>query len=277
MTLEGQIGAAVYADEDVLLLEGDAYDVLTELNEGAADACVTSPPYLNARPEYPSPTEDEFTAILRELRRVVDGTLLLNVGRIWRDSQEHLWWYELVRRAQRAGWPLRDTLVWVKPNANPIQGEILTNAHEYIFMFGHGFDPDAVRTPYSPESLARYERRFVANAGVKNYARPEDRPERVGEAHPSGARAKSYLEVHTGKEKGNPHPAPMPLELALHLVRLSGGTTILDPFAGSGTTLVAARQLRCHSIGIEQSPEYARMAAERLRGAPLEQVSLLDA
>lgn len=272
----GVVLTAVYADEDVLLLEGDAYESLCELDDGVADACVTSPPYLAARPEYPSPSPGDFTRIFDELRRVLGGTLLMNVGRLWRNSQEHMWWYEIIRRAQQAGWPLRDTLVWVKPNANPIQGEILTNAHEYVFLFGNGFDPDSVRTPYSPESLARYERRYVANAGVKNYPRPEGRPERVGAAHPSGARAKSYLEVHTGKEKGNRHPAPMPLELALHLVRLSGGTCILDPFAGSGTTLVAARQLRCRSIGIEQSPEYARMACERLRGAPLEQVSLLD-
>lgn len=267
---------ARWDDGEAQLFEGDAYDVLFEFNYSTADACITSPPYMDARPEYPSPTPDEFTGILRELRRVVDGPLLLNVGRLWRDRQEQLWWVELLRRAERVGWPLRDTLVWVKPNANPIQGELLTNSHEYVFLFGEGFDPDAVRTPYSPESLARYERRFVANAGVKNYARPEGRPERVGEADPRGARAKSYIEVHTGREKGNPHPAPMPLELALHLVRLSGGSCILDPFAGSGTTLIAARQLRCRAIGIEQSPEYVRIAVERLRGAPLEQVSLLE-
>lgn len=264
-----------YSDMDTRLYLGDVYDVLVELPDGEADACVTSPPYLDARPEYPSPTLEEWPAIFRELRRVVDGALLLNVGRLWRQRRELLWWMELIRCAERTGWPLRDTLIWIRPNANPIQGELLTSAHEYIFLFGDGFDTDAVRTPYSPESLARYNRRFVANAGVKNYARPENRPERVGKPNELGARAKSYVEIHTGREKGNPHPAPMPLELAKHLVALSGGSCVLDPFAGSGTTLIAARALSRQGIGIERDADYAKMAVERIGGQPIEQQSLL--
>lgn len=265
-----------YSDPEITLYCGDVYDVLVEFGDDSVDACVTSPPYLDARPEYPAVTAEEWPAIFRELRRVVAGPLLMNVGRIWRQKIERLWWAEVIRLAERAGWPLRDTLVWCKPNANPIQGEVLTCAHEYVFLHGSGFDPDAVRTPYSPESISRYNRRFVANAGVKNYERPEHRPERVGNAHPDGARPKSYLEIHTGKEKGNPHPAPMPLALAEHLVALGGGQRVLDPFAGSGTTLIAARALGKESIGIELSPEYALMAAERIRGQEADQQSFLD-
>lgn len=265
-----------YADTEITLYCGDVYETLAELEEGSIRGCVTSPPYLDARPEYPSPTLKEWPAIFRELRRVVLGALVLNVGRLWRQRQELLWWNDLLTVAQRTGWPLRDTLIWAKPNANPIQGELLTSAHEYVFLLGDGFDPDAVRTPYSPESISRYNRRFVANAGVKNYERPEHRPERVGGAHPLGARPKSYIEVHTGAEKGNKHPAPMPLELAEHLVALAGGGTILDPFAGSGTTLIAARSLGYPSVGIELSPEYAQMATERIRGQAIDQQSLLD-
>jgi site-specific DNA-methyltransferase (adenine-specific) len=47
-------------------------------------------------------------------------------------------------------------------------------------------------------------------------------------------------------------------------VKLSGGRRVLDPFAGSGTTLLAARRLGRTSIGIELSPEYAAMASSRL-------------
>ena len=262
-------------DDDVELHHGDAYEVLVEFDHDSYDACVTSPPYLDARPEYPSPSPDEFTAILRELRRVVSGSLLLNVGRIWRERQEQLWWVELLERAQRVGWALRDTRVWCKPNANPIQGEVLTNAHEYVFILGEGLYPDALRTPYSEESLARFERRFVANAGVKNYKRPAHRPERVSTPHPQGARAKSYWEFTTGGEKGNPHPAPMPRELAEWMILLSGGHRILDPFAGSGTTLLAARGLGRKACGIELKEEYVKMAAQRLHGQSLEQQSLL--
>lgn len=253
-----------FEDPDVTLYEGSALDVLRELPPASVDACVTSPPYLDARPEYPSPTQIEFTEIFSELRRIVRGPLLLNVGRLWRERREQLWWLNLLDSAAATGWPLADTLLWVKPNANPIQGEVLTNAHEYVFMLGDGFDPDAIRTPYSPESLERYERRFVANAGVKGHTRPEHRPERAGAANELGARPRSYLAIHTGKEKGNKHPAPMPLELAEKLVLLSGGQSIIDPFAGSGTTLLAARRKERRAIGVEISPEYCAMIEERL-------------
>lgn len=229
---------------------------------------MTSPPYLDARPEYPSPSLLEFRAIFKECRRVCTGTLLLNVGRLWRESQELMWWVHLVE-AIKTSWPLRDTLIWTKPNANPIQGEILTNAHEYVFLFGDGFTPEEVRTEYAEGSVARMGRRHISAIGVKGDPgmREERRLRREGERrapNPDGARAKSYVSITTGAEQGNKHPAPMALDLAKHLIKLSGGSRILDPFAGSGTTLLAARQLGLEAVGIELSPEYAAMASERL-------------
>jgi site-specific DNA-methyltransferase (adenine-specific) len=252
-------------DWDVQLHLGNALDVLPELETGSLEAVVTSPPYLDARPEYPSPTEDEFGAIFRELRRVCTGPMLLNVGRLWRERQEQLWWMELIRRALRVGWPHRDTIVWIKQNANPFQGEVVTNAHEYILCFGDGYDEDAVRTEYDDVSLARMKRKFINHAGVKGDVSVKDPTElEVREPNEKGARGKSYFICPVGKEKGNKHPAPMPLELAEYMVRLSGGHRILDPFAGSGTTLLAARRLGRTALGIELSPEYAEMCAERL-------------
>lgn len=63
------------------------------------------------------------------------------------------------------------------------------------------------------------------------------------------------------------HPAPFPLELALRLVRMFSftGDTVLDPFCGSGTTLVAALKTGRNSIGIDIEPEYCRMAARYLK------------
>jgi modification methylase len=62
------------------------------------------------------------------------------------------------------------------------------------------------------------------------------------------------------------HPAPFPLELARRCIRLSTwpGEVVLDPFAGSGTTLLAARQLGRRAIGIEASEAYCELAATRL-------------
>lgn len=63
------------------------------------------------------------------------------------------------------------------------------------------------------------------------------------------------------------HPAPFPLELANRLVRMFSftGDTVLDPFCGTGTTMLAAMKANRNSIGIEVDPEYCRTAFKRLK------------
>ena len=63
------------------------------------------------------------------------------------------------------------------------------------------------------------------------------------------------------------HPAPFPLELASRLVRMFSFTsdTVLDPFCGTGTTMIAAVRYGRNSIGIDIDPEYCRMAASYLK------------
>jgi site-specific DNA-methyltransferase (adenine-specific) len=63
------------------------------------------------------------------------------------------------------------------------------------------------------------------------------------------------------------HPAPFPEELAYRLIRMFSfvGDTVVDPFCGSGTTMVAAMKAGRNSVGIEIDPQYCRMAEDRLR------------
>jgi site-specific DNA-methyltransferase (adenine-specific) len=61
------------------------------------------------------------------------------------------------------------------------------------------------------------------------------------------------------------HPAAFPLELPHRCLRMHGGQgVVLDPFLGSRTTLVPARELGWHGIGIELDPNYAGMARARI-------------
>jgi site-specific DNA-methyltransferase (adenine-specific) len=62
------------------------------------------------------------------------------------------------------------------------------------------------------------------------------------------------------------HPAPFPVELARRAIRLSTwpNELVFDPFAGSGSTLLAARQLGRRAIGIERSERYCELAVSRL-------------
>lgn len=263
------------SDPDFTLYQGEALDVLRRLPPEAATACVTSPPYLDTRPEYDSPTTQQFADIFEQLARVLTDCCLVNVGRIWRKGIEQLWWIDLIRVAGYSGWHLLDTLVWVKPNANPIHGEVFANSHEYVLVLGRAGDhlnEDGIRRPHAESTRARFGRGWTNHRGVKGFPETKARKTTRGEPNPLGARPRSYVEVFVGSQKGIKHPAPMALDLAEHLVKLATfpGQTVLDPFAGSGTTSLAARRLGRSSIAIERSEVYAREAAGRLSQLPLE-------
>lgn len=262
------------SDPGVTLWHGDALEVLRELPTGSVDAVVTSPPYMDARPEYSGPDDFGYMLLFRELARVVAGPMLWNVGRLWRDGIEQLWWTRLLAHATDAGWELWDTLVWGKPNANPIHGRVFSNSHEYVLVMGRAGDSlneDGVRRPHAPSTVARFGRAWTNHKGVKSPIASKARKQRV-EPNALGARPRSYIEICVGKEKGNAHPAPMALDLATYLVTLAvlPGQAVLDPFAGSCTTLLAARSLERRSVGIERDAAYCAMGAVRLN-----QLSLL--
>jgi site-specific DNA-methyltransferase (adenine-specific) len=65
------------------------------------------------------------------------------------------------------------------------------------------------------------------------------------------------------------HPAPFPLELPRRCIKLFSfvGDTVLDPFMGSGTTLIAARACGRAGVGVEIDEHYCALARERIRAA----------
>ena len=70
----------------------------------------------------------------------------------------------------------------------------------------------------------------------------------------------------TWNKENGAHPTQKPVGLVAKLIRLFGdeGGTVLDPFAGSGTSLLAARDCGCKAIGIEREEKYCEIAARRL-------------
>ena len=76
----------------------------------------------------------------------------------------------------------------------------------------------------------------------------------------------SIWEMQPAKAKAEGHPAPFPKELPLRLIKLYSfwGDTVLDPFAGTGTTLLAAQELGRKSIGFELNPEYIKLINKKL-------------
>jgi len=66
------------------------------------------------------------------------------------------------------------------------------------------------------------------------------------------------------QEMKNEHPAPFPVALIDRIISSTYAETILDPFMGSGTTAVVTKNLKRNYIGIELSPDYCKMAEERI-------------
>ena len=74
-----------------------------------------------------------------------------------------------------------------------------------------------------------------------------------------------------GGNERTEHPTQKPLKMIEKLVKIHSNEndTVIDTFIGSGTTAVACQNLKRNFIGIEKSPEYCKIAEERLRQKPL--------
>jgi len=170
---------------------------------------------------------------------------------------------------QADGWILRQDIIWHKPNPMPESvKDRCTKAHEYIFLLSKGpryyFDKEAMKEPAiypAGTKAAKGSATRAAQPGV-NSRPPEYKVY-------DGMRNRRSVWTVTTKPFKGAHFATFPPDLIEPCV-LAGcpeGGTVLDPFGGAGTTgLVAARNNR-NSILCELNPEYAAMAAERVRSA----------
>jgi len=182
---------------------------------------------------------------------------------------------------QADGWWLRSEVIWHKTNPQPENVyDRPTRAHETVFLLSKSkryyYDADAIRTPLKPKTLTTYgtKRRSkgtdaMGRVRAHNISRdvPVRKP-RVNEAgEPVGANRRTVWTIPQTPFAGA-HFATFPADLAEPCV-LAGAPpdgVVLDPFAGSGTTLEVALRLGRRAVGIEVQPDYAAMIEERLRG-----------
>jgi DNA modification methylase len=268
---------------EVEIMVGDSLVILPTLLPESVQCCITSPPYWGLR-DYDHPAQigaepspdlyiQNLLTIFREVRRVLrkDGTLWLNVGDgyarnggtgkcgpnaivgntkkliqkrnckvpdCWglkdRDLMGLPW--RVAFALQADGWVLRSRITWIKKTAIPESVKNRpTNATEDIFLFAKSptyyYNSHAIRQP--------------TGANLRNY----------------------WILGPDANTKG--HPATFPCELVRRCILLGSreGDTILDPFAGSGTTGVVAKAYDRRAILIELNPEYAHMIRESKRHA----------
>ena len=250
---------------------GDCLEVLKDMTPESVDVTISSPPY-NLGTAYHSYDDrqprERYVAWMQEVGQAIrdvlkpNGSFFLNMGSTNRDP----WIMMDVAYALRPLFVLQNHIIWVKSisigdesfgHFKPISSRrYLNQNHEAIFHFTlHGdvpIDRLAIGVPFKDKT---------------NIAR---------RGHPQDRRCTGntwFLPYETVQSRGQKfdHPAAFPIELAAHCIKLHGvvDAVVLDPFMGSGSTLVAAAQLGNRGIGIEIDPFYAERAVTRLEALEL--------
>lgn len=169
---------------------------------------------------------------------------------------------------QASGWYLRSDVIWSKPNPMPESvTDRPTKAHEYVFLLSKSqkyfYDADAVKEDFKSEPSARKDStsiRAYQNKALKTGVLYSDN-NRVCYSE-NGRNRRSVWEVATSPYSGA-HFATWPPALVEPMIKAGSrrGDIVLDPFAGSGTTLMVARQLGRRAVGLDLSYTYLRECA----------------
>jgi DNA modification methylase len=168
---------------------------------------------------------------------------------------------------QADGWYLRQDIIWHKPNPMPESvRDRCTKAHEYVFLLTKSpryyYDADAVsEAAVQPMGVAR--RTGQCKSTVLGHTSTTST---LGSNQGESVRNRRSVWTITPKPYKGAHFAVMPPDLVEPCIKAGCpvGGTVLDPFAGSGTTLAVATKLGRNSIGIELNAEYIELARARI-------------
>jgi site-specific DNA-methyltransferase (adenine-specific) len=250
---------------------GDARDLSFVPNE-SVHLVITSPPYWTLKRYNENPSQlghvSDYDQFLAELNKVWSDVLRVLVpgGRLVCVVGDVC----LSRRAygRHVVVPLHaDICVACRKlgfdNLNPIIWHKIANAN-YEVSNGTRF----LGKPYEPNAIIKNDIEFILmQRKPGGYRKPSEAQRELSrlskEEHAAWFQQFWTISGASTRE----HPAPFPLELAYRLVRMFSfhGDTVLDPFCGTGTTMMAALKADRNSIGVEIDREYCRMAAIRLK------------
>lgn len=246
----------------------DCLEALRGMPDDSVDHCITDPPYnisgyegkkeigwLKSNPTWKS--EKKFTKIdedwdrysqlgydtftfewISEVSRVVkpNGNLLIF------GSYHNI--YRVGTTVENLGLKINNSIVWFKRNAFPnITGRMLCESTEQIVW-------------------AVNESRAKAKNWVFNY-------EELKTLTENGKQMRNMWDIPmtpTSEKKQGKHPSQKPMKLSRRLIQgfTRPGEVVLDPFLGSGSFLVAAKELGRDYIGFDRDPEFVELAKRRL-------------
>ena len=238
-----------YSDDYVTLYHGDALDVLPTLT---ADVIVTDPPYGETSLSWDR-WPDGWPSWAH------DG-----VHQMWCFGSTRMF---LDRRDDFSDWKLAQDIVWSKPRGRGATSDRFNRSHELVLHWYRGawgdlyLDPQRVALPSGTPRV-----RATRGGQVDDGSRVKPQPGRSAYTDDGTRLMLTVIPGNPGDPRVVLHPTQKPLAVIEPIIRYSCPLdgTIADPFAGSGSTLVAAKRLGRKAIGIEIDERYCEIAAKRL-------------
>ena len=253
------------------LIHGDTRS-LSFIADESVHLVLTSPPYWSLKRYNENPAQLghivdyerfllELTKVWKEAYRVLvpGGRLVCVVGDVCLSRKEY---------GRHLVMPLHADIAVICrklgfDNLNPIIWHKISNAN-----FEANDGTKFLGKPYEPNAIVKNDIEFILmqrKPGGYRKPTPEQRRLSMIGKDDFATWFRQFWTI-TGASTRN-HPAPFPYELAYRLVRMFSfwGDTVLDPFSGTGTTMLAALKCGRNSIGIEIDKEYCSMALQRLR------------
>jgi len=252
---------------------GDCLESLRRLRDNSVDLIVTSPPYADQRNNTYGGIKPEeyvkwFLPITRELLRVLKptGTFILNIKEKVVNGERSTYVLELILEMRKQGWLWTEEFIWNKKNSYPGKWpNRFRDSWERLLQFNKtkkfNMYQDEVKVPIGDWAKSR----------LKNLSEIDKTRDNAKTSSGFGKNISNWV----GKESVYPtnvltlatecnnknHSAAFPDSLPDWFIRLftEEGNSVLDPFMGSGTTLVVAERLLRNAIGIDIVPEYVNM------------------
>lgn len=265
------------------LILGDSVKQLKKLPDNSVDLIITSPPYADQRKDtyggiHANKYVEWFLPISKELLRVLkpDGTFILNIKEKVVNGERSTYVMELIIEMRKQGWLWTEEFIWHKKNSFPGKWpNRFRDSWERLIQFNKtktfNMYQDEVKIPIGDWAKGR----------LKNLSETDKSRDNAKNGSGFGKNVSNWV----GKEMVYPtnvlylatecnnknHSAAFPEELPEWFIKLftKEFDTVLDPFAGSGTTLFVSNKMKRHSIGIEIKTEYYEMIKSKIRPVEL--------
>ena len=260
------------------ILQGDSAEVLKTLPDNSIDLIVTSPPYADQRKSTyggisPDKYVEWFLPISEQLLRVLkpSGTFVLNIKEKVVEGERSTYVMELILAMRKQGWLWTEEFIWHKKNSYPGKWpNRFRDAWERLLQFNKS------------KKFAMYQEEVMVPMGdwaksrLKNLSDTDKRRDNSKVGSGFGKKISNWIDrekayptnvLHLATECNNKkHSAAFPEELPEWFIKLftKEGDMVLDPFAGSGTTLFVAERMGRNAIGIEIMEEYYKMVKKQL-------------